>query len=101
MLFRSGFEVLKINEIVMCQAEGYCTRFFLTGDRKIVSSKNLKHFDTLLEDQNFQRVHHSFLININHVTSFTRQGEILLTGGNKASLGDSYKNEFMKRVGRN
>jgi len=96
-----GFEVLKIHEIVMCQAEGYCTRFFLTGDRKIVSSKNLKHFDTLLEDQNFQRVHHSFLININHVTSFTRQGEILLTGGNKASLGDSYKNEFMKRVGRN
>lgn len=96
-----GFEVLKINEIIMCQAEGYCTNLHLTGNRRIVSSKNLKHFDTLLEDHNFIRVHHSYLININHVSSFTRQGEILLTGGVRASLGDSYKNEFLRRVGKN
>ncbi|MFZ0280762.1 MAG: LytTR family DNA-binding domain-containing protein [Bacteroidales bacterium] len=95
-----GFEVLKIHEIIMCQAEGYCTNFYITGNRKVVSSKNLKHFDSLLEDHNFIRVHHSYLININHVTGYTRQGEIILTGGIKASLGDSYKNDFLKRVGR-
>lgn len=95
-----GFEVLKIPEIIMCQAEGYCTNFFISGRGKIVSSKNLKHFDSLLEDQSFIRVHHSYLININHVESFTRQGEIFLTGGLRASLGDSYKNDFVKRLGR-
>ncbi len=95
-----GFEVLKIHEIIMCQAEGYCTDFYITGNRKVVSSKNLKHFDSLLEDHNFIRVHHSYLININHVTGYTRQGEIILTGGLKASLGDSYKNDFLMRIGR-
>jgi two-component system LytT family response regulator len=95
-----GFEVLKIHEIIMCQAEGYCTNFYITGDRKIVSSKNLKHFDSLLEDHNFIRVHHSYLININHVSSYTRQGEILLTEGNKSYLGDSYKNDFINLFGR-
>lgn len=92
-----GFEVLRVSDIIMCQADGYCTNFHLSGNRKVVSSKNLKHFDGLLEDQNFLRVHHSYLVNLDHVTGYTRQGEILLSEGMKAFLGDSYKNEFVKR----
>lgn len=91
-----GFEVLKVPEIIMCQADGYCTNFHLTGQRKVVSSKNLKHFDGLLSGQGFLRVHHSYLINLDHVTGYTRQGEILLSENLKASLGNSYKNEFIR-----
>jgi len=92
-----GFEVLKIPEIIMCHAEGYCTDFYLTANRKVTSSKNLKHFNDLLEDHNFIRVHHSYLVSINHISGYSRQGDILLSEGNKASLGDSYKNSFVKR----
>jgi two-component system LytT family response regulator len=95
-----GFEVLKIAEIIMCQADGYCTNFYLTGNRKVISSKNLKYFDEMLEDHNIIRVHHSFIVNLNHVSGYTRQGEINLTEGLKASLGDSYKNDFMRRFGK-
>ena len=91
-----GFEVLKVPEIIMCQADGYCTNFHLTGQRKGVSSKNLKHFDGLLSGQGFLRVHHSYLINLDHVTGYTRQGEILLSENLRASLGNSYKNEFIR-----
>lgn len=92
-----GFEVLRIPEIIMCQADGYCTNFYLTGNRKVVSSRNLKHFHDLLEDNQFMRIHHSYIININHVISYSRQGEILLTDELKAYLGDSYKNTFIQR----
>ena len=92
-----GFDVLKVPEIIMCQADGYCTTFHVTGCRKVVSSKNLKHFDNLLKDQNFLRVHHSYLVNLDYVTGYTRQGEIMLSEGLKAFLGDSYKGEFVKR----
>jgi two-component system LytT family response regulator len=95
-----GFEVLKVAEIIMCQADGYCTNFYLTGNRKMISSKNLKYFDEMLEDQNIIRVHHSYIVNLNHVSGYTRQGEINLTEGLKASLGDSYKNDFMRRFGK-
>lgn len=95
-----GFDVLKIPEIIMCQADGYCTNFFLTGNRKIVSSKNLKHFCELLESEKFVRIHHSYLINIDHVAGYSKQGEIFLTEGNKASLGDSYKHDFINRFSR-
>ena len=92
-----GFEVLKIPEIIMCQADGYCTNFYLIGNKKIVSSRNLKHFNELLIDHGFIRIHHSYLINVNHVGSYSRQGEVFLSEDNKAFLGDAYKNEFMKR----
>jgi two-component system LytT family response regulator len=92
-----GFEVLRVPEIIMCQADGYCTNFFLFGNRKVVSSKNLKHFSGLLEDQDFMRVHHSYLINLDHVKGYTRLGEIFLSDGLKASLGSSYKNEFIRK----
>lgn len=95
-----GFEVMKINEIIMCKADGYCTNFYLTGNKKVISSKNLKQYEKMLCEQGFVRVHHSYLVNINHVCSVTRQGEILLAENNKAYLGDSFKKEFMRQFTR-
>jgi len=95
-----GFDVLKTSDIIMCQADGYCTKFFLTGNRKVVSSKNLKNYDSLLDEGKFMRVHHSFLVNLDHINSCTRQGELILNEGLRAYLGDSYKNEFVRRVGK-
>jgi two-component system LytT family response regulator len=95
-----GFEVLRISDIIMCKADGYCTNFHLNGNRKIVSSKNLKQYEDLLPEHNFIRVHHSFLVNLDHVCSFTKQGEIFLTEGIKASLGDAYKDAFTKRFAK-
>jgi len=92
-----GFDVIRISEIIMCIADGYCTNFHVAGGKKYTSSKNLKHFDEMLEEHNIIRVHHSYLVNLSHVLSYTRQGEINLSEGLKAYLGDSYKNIFIKR----
>jgi len=91
-----GFDVLKVTEIIMCKADGYCTTFYLTGKRKVVSSKNLKHYESFLSEHNFFRVHNSYIINLNHVCSYTKQGEIDMTEGNKASLADSNRNKLLK-----
>ena len=37
----------------MCMADGYCTNFFVTGNRKYTSSRNLKHFDEMLEEHEY------------------------------------------------
>jgi two-component system LytT family response regulator len=95
-----GFEVLKINEIIMCKADGYCTNLYLTGNKKIFSSKNLKQYENQLTSHSFIRVHHSYLINLNHVSGFTRQGEIILSENNKASLGDNFRNTFLQKFNK-
>lgn len=96
-----GFEVLKINDIIMCEADGYCTIFYLKGKRKVVSTKNLKKYEQKLLKNNFLRVHHSFIVNIDFVAGYTRLGEIILEEGYRASLGDTFRSSFMEILGRN
>ena len=91
-----GFDVLKICDIIMCTADGYCTNFYLTGKRKVISSKNLKQYEELLTSHKFLRVHHSYLVNLKHVCRYTKQGEIILTENNRTYLGESYKLQFLR-----
>lgn len=92
----NGFDVLRKCDIILCKADSYCTEFYLTDRRKIISSRNLKHYEDLLLGSGFLRVHHSYLINIQHVCGCSKQGEISLTGEHKAMLGDKYKTSFKK-----
>lgn len=92
-----GFEVLNLKEIILCKGDGYCTRVNLTGDRSILSTRNLKHFDELLSERNFFRVHQSFLINLYHVKSFNNHdSQILLSENQLASLGNAFRKKFME-----
>jgi len=94
-----GFSVIKVNEIIMCEAEGYCTHFYLSGKRKIISSKSLKHFEEIFDDKQIIRVHRSFLINISKITGYTKQGEIRLEENLSCPLGNNYRQQFMDKMG--
>ncbi len=96
----NGFTVIKIADLILCQGEGYCTHFFASGKKKITSSKNLKYYEELLYPRQIIRVHHSWLVNVEHVKGLTRQGEILLSEELKCPLGTSYKTQFMEMIGK-
>lgn len=95
-----GFTVIKIPELIMCEADGYCTHFYLTGKQKITSSKNLKHYEELLSNHQMMRVHHSNLINLNHVKGYCHQGEISLSEEICCPLGNNYKVQFLEVFGK-
>jgi two-component system LytT family response regulator len=91
-----GFSVIRISEIVFCEADGYCTTFHMAGNVKISSSKNLKYYEDLLSVEQFMRVHYSYIINIQHVIGYSHQGEILLSGNLSCPLSAACKTPFMK-----
>lgn len=91
-----GFIAINLAEIILCEADGYCTNFFLTGGSKTSSSYNLKYYEEFLPEDQFLRVHNSYIINLNHLTGYTNMGEILLSDGIKCSLGTSRKQAFLK-----
>ena len=90
-----GFTVLKTDDIIYLEADGYCTNFYLQGKVKISSSRNLKFYGELLPDGTFMRVHHSYFVNLNHVKGYNCQEEILLNDNLSCSLSASHKNQFM------
>ncbi|AGC76388.1 LytTR family two component transcriptional regulator [Nonlabens dokdonensis] len=76
---QEGFEVLPIKDIIYCSADDNYTHIYLENATKLVS-KTLKHFDDMLSDKGFARIHKSHLINVSHVTAYKKGkgGSVLL-----------------------
>ena len=69
-----GYELVKISNILYCQAQdNYCNMFTYTG-KEILISKTLKFVsEELLTQEVFVRIHKSYLVNLNYITSYARQ----------------------------
>ncbi len=94
-----GFIIEKTDEILFCKADGNYTHFHLRNGQKMVVSKTLKTFESILRDQGFFRGHISYLINIEQIKSFKRHkkgGAIFLNDGTEIPLSESRKKEFMQ-----
>jgi two-component system LytT family response regulator len=90
-----GFSVVRTNDIILLEADGYCTKLFLAGQTPIVSTRNLKYFEELLNDRIFLRVHHSNIINLDHVKGYSFQEEIILSNNHRCPLSRVHKKHFM------
>lgn len=76
---QEGFEIIPINDIIYCKADDNYTYIIMEHGEKLVS-KTLKHFDELLQDKGFCRIHKSYLINTTRVTGYKKGkgGSVLL-----------------------
>ncbi|MDX1477871.1 MAG: LytTR family DNA-binding domain-containing protein, partial [Saprospiraceae bacterium] len=63
-------EFVLVRDIIRLVSDGGYTEFHTVGGRKLIASRHLKVYDDLLEEYAFIRVHHSHLININHIERF-------------------------------
>ena len=92
----TGFSIVDVGEIIMLEAEANYTYIYLTEHRKLSYCRILKEFEELLKlHPQFMRVHRSYIINLDHVVSYTSQGVIKLKDGILASLGNSYRDAFL------
>lgn len=65
-------EFIKTNTIIYCKSDGKYTEFYLCNEKKIVSSKNLGEYESLLDDQIFFRIHNSYIVNLNFVKNINK-----------------------------
>lgn len=72
-----GYDMLNVSDIMYCLADGSYTHIHVRGQAKQTASKNLKHYERLLNDYGFIRSHPSSLINPKYIRSIER-----LNGGN-------------------
>lgn len=75
-------ELFDLEDLIYLQADGSGSiLFFNKADRK-TSTKKLGHYEEILENSNFVRIHHSYLLNLNYVESFnSAELEIKLLNG--------------------
>jgi two-component system, LytTR family, response regulator len=96
MISEKSFQyAIDLNDIIAFEAEESYTHVH-TIDKKYIVSKNLKHFETILDQNNdFFRVHKSWLINLKHLKNYSKSLlDIKLTNDIVAKLSKLRKAEF-------
>ncbi|HEY0679419.1 MAG TPA: response regulator [Chitinophagaceae bacterium] len=95
-----GFIILKLEEIIYCEAERSYTVFHLENNKTVTVSKPLLDYDYLLKDTSFLRVHKSFLVNLIHVREYQRGegGLIILSNGDEIEVSRRKKELFLSKV---
>jgi two-component system LytT family response regulator len=93
-----GFEFINTTDILYCKAEGSYTTFILNNNSKLLVSKHLKEYESLLLEQQFMRVHNSFLINLKEVKKFVKSdgGYIIMNNNDTVSISRSKKDDFLE-----
>jgi two-component system, LytTR family, response regulator len=95
-----GFTIVKLEEIVYCEAQRSYTIFRLVNNRTIMISKPLFDYDKLLADTIFLRIHKSFLINLLHVKEYVRGegGTVVMSNGMEIEVSRRKKELFLAKV---
>ncbi|RYE24107.1 MAG: LytTR family transcriptional regulator [Sphingobacteriales bacterium] len=68
------------DEIVRLEGCGNYTNFFLKDGTKMLVSRTLKEYETLLTDASFVRVHKSCIVNLSFVRKFFIKKDIKILG---------------------
>jgi len=90
-----GFIVVKLDDIIYCEAERSYTIFHLDGKRTVTVSKSLIEYDNLLQETQFFRIHKSFLVNLNHIKEYQRgEGGLVIMNDNAEIEVSRRKKEF-------
>lgn len=95
-----GFLVVKISDIVRCEADSNYTKVIFSNGKSFLASRNLLYFEELLADLYFVRIHHKNLVNLAHVKRYVkgRGGYLEMTDGAEVEVSARKKDEFMERL---
>lgn len=98
----NAFEVVNIKDIIRCEADGSYTTFFLTDKRKFMVSFGLKHYEDLLPEADFIRIHHHHLINMNHVLRYLKEdsGYAVMSDNSKLEISRRKKDAFLVKLNK-
>jgi two-component system LytT family response regulator len=96
-------EYVNKTDIIRLESDSNYTNIYTTEGNKLMISKTLGDYETLLcnKDNTFMRVHQSHIINLKHVVKFTKDnGGLIITKDNySVPLSKNKKDEFLKWLG--
>jgi two-component system LytT family response regulator len=100
---QNGIFYLKISDIIRIEADINYSRIIINNEKPVLVSKTLLDFENRLSNHGFFRCHRSHLINLKHVTGYSKKEEGLITMSNTEKIRISYKLkdefiEIMKRL---
>lgn len=94
----NGYTLAVVEDIVYCEASKEYTYIHCLNQPPVCSSINLGEYEDLLQGYAFCRVHHSFLVNKDHVKEYVKGegGELLMQGDRNIPVSRRKKQEVIE-----
>jgi two-component system LytT family response regulator len=95
-----GFELIPVSEIIYCEADDNYTHLFLKDKKKITATRTFKDIEEQLNEfSHFERVHHSFIVNMNEISRYVRGegGYLVMSDSSVVNVSRSRKDGLLKR----
>ncbi|HNQ61200.1 MAG TPA: LytTR family DNA-binding domain-containing protein [Bacteroidia bacterium] len=97
-----GLLFIPIEDIIRIQSDRNYTEFYLNTKRKVVVTRSLKSYEALLSDFGFIRIHHSHMINMNHLVKYIKGvgGYVIMSDQSKVDVSRRKKEEFLEQLAK-
>ncbi len=95
-----GLRIIKLNEIISCEANAnYTCRYLINNEDQIIS-KPLGTFEDILSDYHFVRVHNTHLINLKYVSKYIKGkgGIITMKDNTESHVAKTRKSDFLEEL---
>jgi two-component system LytT family response regulator len=95
---QESVHVVDLDKIIRCEADRNYTSFYLVDHKKILVSKTLKDYETLLTGHNFLRVQQSHLVNLDFVDRYDKAhgGTVIMKDGSEVPISPAKRDIFFK-----
>ena len=95
-----NLHLVAISDIIRAEADSNYTMFFIAGGQKIMVSRTIKEFDTLLSGSGMLRVHQSHLVNISFVDKYIRRdgGSLQLKDGTSIPVSQNLRKKVISAI---
>lgn len=102
MPVKEGFDFINVNEIISCESKNNCTIVCTQTGKKYTCTRTIKDYEDLLPENSFFRVHHSYIVNVNFIRKFFKEGRggyIELSDGTTIPVASRRKDIFLSKFG--
>ncbi|MEZ4931951.1 MAG: LytTR family DNA-binding domain-containing protein [Saprospiraceae bacterium] len=95
-----GFDVVKMSDILYCEAQDNFTCFYFLDGKKSLICRNLKFYEKAMSEFGFCRIHRSFIINLEYVKRYIKGkgGSVILENGKEVLVSNNKKDELIRRI---
>lgn len=96
---------VEVENVIYCKSANEATYFFLQKEieknKKQLTSKNIGHWEKVLDIYDIVRIHNEYMVNLNHVISYIRGegGQVKLKNGEFLPVSKTRKENLLKRLG--
>lgn len=94
--YQDGYAFVNPKDIIYCEADNNYTKFHLSNAPVMISSKNLKDVEELLEDLSFFRIHKQYLVNMNQIKKYVKHDGpyVVMSNGVDLTIARNRKDDF-------